>query len=444
MFLMVVVTGFVLFPVIDNYIVLLAVLFIQYIVLLVILLHLYDKYIKPVKLASETVEKLVEGNYQARIYQALDGTIGQLSKQINNLARNLSELSFQEQMQAEQLTTVIDNIESGLVMVDEKGYIHLVNRKFLDMFGKDSKDYVGHLYYEAIGNEIVHKTVQQAFLYEKNIKDSIEHTQGMERSYFEIVGAPIFNERQMLKGAVIVFYDITEFKKLELMRKDFVANVSHELKTPITSITGFAETLVEDKVEEDTQKHFLEIIYKESKRLQTLVEDLLILSKLEQDEMKLDITHINIKQLVEDVVPIIEQQAQQKAITFNVDIESELSLMADGQKVKQILINLLSNAVNYTPAGGCVSLDITEEAERIRIRVQDTGIGMPKEAIHRIFERFYRVDQARSRATGGTGLGLAITKHAVEVHHGEILVESELNKGSTFTVYLPKEQEIAS
>src|SRR5699024_1554614 len=424
---------------VDNYLVLIGVLVILYIILIVILLHIFDKYIKPVQIASDTVSKLIKGNYRARIHYPLNGSIGKLSSQINALARNLSELSIHEQMQAEQLSTVVDNTESGLVLIDEKGYIHLVNRKFISMFRIGPKDYVGHLYYEAMHHDEIHKTVQETFLYERNVKRAFTHINGIDRNYIEIVGAPIFDEKGMLKGAVLVFYDITEFKKLELMRKDFVANVSHELRTPITSIAGFAEALVEDSIDdEETRKKFLKIIYEEGKRLQLLIEDLLILSRLEQDEFQLHVSNVNISEVLEDVVPLIKQQAEQNEINFHVSIDKNPSIVADSQKLKQILINLLANAVSYTPTNGTVQLRIDEAKDQLRIRVSDTGIGIDKEDIPRIFERFYRVDKARSRDTGGTGLGLAITKHIVEVHKGTIKVESELNKGTTFTVLLPK------
>src|SRR5699024_314564 len=168
-----IITGGVLSQFLDNYLVLISVLVIEYIILVLMLLHVFDKYIKPIDKAIHTVDHLVKGNYRARIHHASNGRIGELSRKINALARNLSELSIHEQMQSEQLSTVIDNTESGLALIDEKGYIHLVNRKFVSMFGKTEKDYIGYLYYEVFENERVHETVQQTFLYEKNVKQSL-------------------------------------------------------------------------------------------------------------------------------------------------------------------------------------------------------------------------------------------------------------------------------
>ncbi|MFD2046295.1 two-component system histidine kinase PnpS [Ornithinibacillus salinisoli] len=436
--LLVAITGLVLFQVIDNYIVLISVLLTEYIILIMILLHVYDTYIKPIQKATKTMDQLVKGNFRARMHHPITGSIGALSTKINALARNLSELSIHEQMQAEQFSTVIDNTESGMALIDEKGYIHLVNRKFISMFGKSQRDYIGYLYYDVISNEKVHRIVQETFLYEKNVKKSFIQDNA-SKQYIEIVGAPIFNERNILKGAVLVFYDITELKKLEVMRKDFVANVSHELKTPITSIKGFAETLLDGAIDDkEARQHFTQIIYDESNRLQSLVEDLLTLSRLEKEEYQLTISEVNVSSLIDEITPMIEQYAGQHDINFILESSENITFNADHDRVKQVLINLLTNAINYTPSNGKVTLAVTDNQEFVQIEVSDTGIGIPRDALPRIFERFYRVDKARSRNTGGTGLGLAIVKHIVDVHEGKIEVDSEVNKGTTIKVYFPK------
>lgn len=437
--ILVLVSGAILSQVTNEYIILGSILTVEYIILLLIMLHVYDKYMKPIKKASKTVDELVKGNYRARIHHTSSGSVGELSNKINILARNLSEFSIQEQMQEKQLSTVIDNTQSGLVLLDEKGYIHLVNRKFISMFGGIPQNYNGFLYYEVLDNEKIHQTVQQTFLYEENVKESFTQVIEADKKYIEIVGAPIFNERNMLKGAVLVLYDITHLKKLELMRKDFVANVSHELKTPITSIKGFAETLLDGAMNDsETLENFLTIINDESIRLQGLIEDLLTLSRLEKDEFMLVRTTLNMSKLVDEVLPIINQSAKQKGISVTAEVSDNILIQADKERVKQVMINLLTNALSYTSEEGEVRLKVTDTEDIVHIQVSDTGFGISQEAIPRIFERFYRVDKARSRNTGGTGLGLAIVKHIVEVHDGKITVDSELNNGSTFHVYLPK------
>lgn len=435
-------SGIVLSRIVTNLYVLLAVLVIAYIVLTILLIYLFERYVKPIGKVTNTMDKLLQGNYHARIQYAAKGTIGELSSKINALARNLSELTIQEQIQAEQLSTVIENSESGLVLIDERGYIHIVNRKFISMFGKTPQDYVGYLYYDVLENERIHHTVQETFLYEKQVKQLLSMVKDdQSKIYLEVVGAPIFNERNMLKGAVLVIYDITEFKQLETMRKDFVANVSHELKTPITSIRGFAETLLDGAAEDpEARNQFLQIIFEESKRIQLLIDDLLILSRIEKDEPNITIAPVNMDRILGDIMPVLKQRAEQKEITLLIDAEEGIGVMADSEKIKQVILNLFMNAVNYTPQRGTVTVRIAEENPHVLLEVQDTGIGMEQEALPRIFERFYRVDKGRSRETGGTGLGLAIVKHIVEAHDGKIEVKSEIGKGSTFSVYIPMKE----
>lgn len=441
LFILIAGAGGVLSLIVTDVIILLAVLLFVYFVLIFLLLQIADQYIKPIEQTIKVVEKLTNGNYRARIHHQSIGIAGQLNNNINRLARSLNKLSIDRTIQADQLTTVIDNMESGIVLIDEKGYIHLVNRKFIQTFGNDHKHYLGNLYYDCIDNVKVHKTVQDTFLYEQKIKQSFTHKNNGEKYYLQIVGAPIFNENKTLKGSVLVIHDITEIKKLEVMRKDFVANVSHELKTPITSIVGFSETLIDGaKDEQESLDHFLEIIYEESKRMEVLIDDLLVLSNLEHDEHKIQASEVNMGEVLADVEPIINHLADKRELQFTVEIEERLTLIGDKEKIKQLLINLLANAVNYTPKDGKVTLAVDDQGEYVRIKVEDTGIGIDQQQIKRLFERFYRVDKARSRNTGGTGLGLAIVKHIVEAHRGSITVDSELNQGTIFTIYLPKQQ----
>jgi two-component system, OmpR family, phosphate regulon sensor histidine kinase PhoR len=432
------VTGIVLSQFTNNLFVLLLVLLSEFVVFISMLHFMYEKYMRPIEKATTTLEELVKGNFRARMHHPVTGSMATLLMKINALARSLSDLSIHEKMVAEQLTTVIENIQSGLVLIDEKGYIHLINKKFLSTFGKTEKDYIGYLYYDVIEHEKIHKVIQQTFLYEENVKDFISIVDEVKQ-YFEVVAAPIFDERNIIKGVVLVLYDISDLKQLEVMRKDFVANVSHELKTPITSIRGFSETLLdEDLKDKDIARQFLGIINEESKRLQSLIQDLLTLSKLEKEDSRIELTTVNTNKVVEEVIPVLRQQAEQKGITLHIKHDADINFVADLNGIKQVMINLLANAINYTPKDGNVTLMFKEEEEFIHLSVSDTGIGIPKEALPRIFERFYRVDKARSRNTGGTGLGLAIVKHIVELHKGKIEVESELNVGTTFHLYFPK------
>lgn len=438
-FVLTVINGLLLFPIVDNVIILIAILIINFFILTLFLQFYIVNHMKPLSKAINILSEINQGNYRVRFHFSGENILGTLSNEINSLARNMSEYSIQEKMQREQLTTIIENTENGLVLIDEKGYIHLVNRKFLTIYGKTMKDYKGYLYYEVLEEEVFHKTIQNAFLYEENVKNEFTQFEGTEKVYYQIIGVPIFNEKNRLKGAVLVIHDITELKKLELMRKDFVANVSHELRTPITSIRGFAETLLEDDLKnKEVAKEFLTIIYNESDRMQLLIEDLLTLSRLEQENVQLVVNEIDVEGLLKDIIPAYQMKARKKKISIAFSMDEKLNFKADKEKIKQIIINLLDNAIHYTQEQGKVFLTIDSTEEYVHIHVSDTGMGIDKAALPRIFERFYRVDKARSRNTGGTGLGLAIVKHIVDVHDGKIVIDSEINKGTDIHIYLPR------
>ncbi|CEI83983.1 hypothetical protein J18TS1_00620 [Oceanobacillus oncorhynchi subsp. incaldanensis] len=423
----------------GNWIFIAAIILVEFLVISIIFMQFYNKYTRPLNKASKTVNEMIKGNYSARFNNSNSEEMEQLSKNINKLARNMNEITIQEQMHAEQLTSIIDNMKNGLALIDEKGYVHLVNRGFTEMFQGKEKQYRGHLYYEVFENEAMHDVVQKTFLYEEPVKEQFKNKRGLTKNYMEVIAAPIFNEHNMIKGAVLVIYDITELKRLEKMRKDFVANVSHELRTPITSIRGFAETLKEKQHDEKAAEEFIDIIFKESHRLQLLIEDLLELSRLEREDFQLQKADFNVKQMIDAVLPSLEQKAEKKELHFTTSIPADIHMYADAEKLKQVIINLADNAINYTSSDGSVSLNVSEKNNRVLFSIEDTGIGIEKKAIPRVFERFYRMDKDRSRNTGGTGLGLAIVKHIVEVHQGEIVVESEVNKGTAIHVYIPKD-----
>jgi two-component system phosphate regulon sensor histidine kinase PhoR len=238
-----------------------------------------------------------------------------------------------------------------------------------------------------------------------------------------------------LQGIVAVFHDITDLKKLENVRRDFVANVSHELRTPVTVIKGYAEALLSGNLEEDQDRarRFMEIIYSHAERLASLIGDLLTLSQLESGNLKLDQTHIHLEQAVRHVVGLLEQKWAHKAITVDTSAMTSVPpVLADPGRLEQVIINLLDNAIKYTPHGGTITFVARETDDTVTIGVRDSGIGIPSKDLPRIFERFYRVDAARSREEGGTGLGLSIVKHIIQLHGGAVDVDSETGKGSTF------------
>jgi two-component system phosphate regulon sensor histidine kinase PhoR len=240
-------------------------------------------------------------------------------------------------------------------------------------------------------------------------------------------------------GAVIVLHDITDLRKLERVRRDFVANVSHEFKTPLTAIQGFAETLLAGAIDDAQNRvRFLEIILEHSQRLARLTDDLLRLSQMDADRLGLEIQGVGVSQFVESCVETARRPAAERDLRISVNLSNRLpDIAADRRRLAEVLQNLLDNAIQYTPPGGQIMLSASANGSEVTFTVSDTGIGIPQTDQPRIFERFYRVDVARSREVGGTGLGLAIAKHLVEVHGGRIWVESEVGQGSQFHFTVP-------
>ena len=398
------------------------------------------KYTKPIEVATNTAIELAKGNYRARAYENPTDETMSLSTSINILARNLQEMENSREMQQDRLSTLIENIGSGVLLIDSKGYVTLMNKAYKHLFNVSSSDFLYRLYYEVIPYKEVIGIIEEIFITETSLKKQIVLSLQIERKYFEVYGAPIIGNHDEWKGIVLVFHDITELKHLEQMRQDFVANVSHELRTPITSIKGFSETLLDGNLkDEKVLRDFLTIILNESDRLQALIQELLELSKIENQEFSLTLTKLDINSLLADTITMFTRKAEEKGVHLQLEDTKE-SIIIDGDlhRLKQVFINLISNAINYTPTSGSVTVSVREDAKNVYVKVKDTGIGIENEEIPRIFERFYRVDRARSRNSGGTGLGLAIVKHLVEAHKGYIRVKSKVGKGTSFTVQLKK------
>ncbi|WP_231686811.1 two-component system histidine kinase PnpS [Bacillus sp. JCM 19034] len=302
--------------------------------------------------------------------------------------------------------------------------------------------WLNELYHDVIKHKELIRVIQTIFITEQRYRQQVSFPVMYEMRHFDVYGAPIVSNQGRLKGIALVLHDITELKKLEQIRKDFVANVSHELKTPVTSIKGFTETLLDGAMEsKELRVKFLNIINKESDRLQRLIYDLLELSRIEKDIFQLQWRDVELASISEDVDQLLTEKASEKEIKLEFDIDDDCKFEGDPERVKQIMINLVHNAITYTSNAGKVKVIATNHGDTIDLTVSDTGVGISEEALPRIFERFYRVDPARSRHSGGTGLGLAIVKHLVEAHEGKISVDSELGKGTTFTITFNRQRE---
>lgn len=410
------------------------------IIIMIITHQLTYQLTKPIGEAAKVASELARGNYRARTNNQSTGEIGKLNTSINLLAKNLEMMEKMQEMQQDRLIALIKNMASGLLFIDSRGHIILINDTYKEIFNVKEEDYLKNLYYKVIDHREVVNLIEDIFITEQKIKKRLVLTLGIERRYFEVYGAPILSANDVWKGVVLVFHDITEIINLEKVRKDFVANVSHELKTPITSIKGFAETLLDGALnDKNALEQFLSIIYQESIRMQALIQDLLELSKIEDDSFTLNVEKFQINELLEEVILILQGKAEEKHIQLHFDPPPyPMHIEGDPYRLKQVFINLITNGISYTPEGGKVTVSLEEREHTICVNVKDTGIGIEKDQIPRIFERFYRVDKARSRNSGGTGLGLAIVKHIVEAHKGRISVESELGTGSIFSIELQK------
>jgi len=403
-------------------------------------IRITSRYTKLIEDTSNVAIELSHGNYRTRSsVERIDET-GVLSTSINILAQNLQELVKAQEMQQDRLEVLIENMGAGLILIDSRGYISLINKGYIDIFHVDQATYLDKLYYEVIKYEDICNLVAEVFRTEQKVSKQVLLPLLIERKYFVVYGVPIIGTNNVWKGVLLVFHDITELKKLEQMRKDFVANVSHELKTPITSIKGFSETLLDGAMNnQETLEAFLSIILKESDRLQSLIQDLLDLSKIEQQGFELAVHKLDLKVVLEEVITLLRTKAEAKKIQITFYCKKEhVFIGGDVNRLKQVFINLIVNAITYTPVEGDVRVILLEHINQVRIHVKDTGVGIDSEEIPRIFERFYRVDRARSRNSGGTGLGLAIVKHLIEAHKGQISVRSEVGKGSEFIIELPK------
>ena len=391
-------------------------------------------YIRPINEVTYATSLLADGYYHVRVPESNVKETKALFVTTNELARRLQKLNNRQKIQSNRLKTTLENIPSSVLMIDKHGEIVVANSAYYEVFSPDqsveNKSYIGFI------NDKIEKLIMESFRTEKVIYEQIEvDINNVHTKYFDVSCVPILSKsKKKLQGMVVVLHDITNLQKLENLRREFVANVSHELKTPITSIKGFAETLIEGaKNDEDSLNMFLNIILKESIRIESLVMDLLDLSHIEQQN-EITTSYMNLSELAYTTIDNLQNQAQNKNITIESNIEQDVIFKANENKIAQVITNLLSNAINYSTNDNKVIVSVYREGKKVNLEIQDFGIGISAEEQKHIFERFYRVDKARSRDSGGTGLGLSITKHIVEAHNGRISVVSRLNEGSTFKV----------
>lgn len=421
------------------YVVLVILFTIALILIAIVSRYMIRNFTAPIDNVTETALELAKGNYRARAHENEQERMMPLSHSINILARNLQDITTIREVEEERLKTLIENMGSSLMMIGREGNISIVNRVFLERFGMQIGDVQGKVFRTIGLPKSLEQFIDHVFLTEMPYRQQIKMEVQQELYNKEVYGAPVIGDHGRWLGVVIVMHDITELVRLEQIRKDFVANVSHELRTPITSIKGFSETLLDGAYKDEKMLlSFLEIIYKESNRLQMLIQDLLELSKIEQHGFTVNIMPMGLQDVLIRGAELTGPRLDEKNMSFQVDIERDVEVMGDANRIIQIVTNLITNAITYSPENTTVSIRLKENEKYGIIEIEDQGIGIEKHEIARVFERFYRVDRARSRNSGGTGLGLAIVKHLVEAHHGRIQVESEVGVGTKMIVMIPK------
>lgn len=395
------------------------------------------KITRPVREIIEVSTDLANHKYDSRIHGKISGELQDLSISVNTLAESLETQMFEIKQNEQRLNAIVQNLVSGVMLINVDKQVIMTNRTMYQILGET--EITGKPFYEVIKSfalsQLIEATFETKTIQQKEIILYFPREMILDASV-----SPILGENGEITGIILLLHDITQIRHLENVRSEFVTNVSHELKTPVTALKGFAETLLDGAMyDEVLLKKFLTIIKEESDRLHRLIMDILALSRIEQNPVAENVELVDVDEVIEQSARTIFEMATEKNIRVTIPEKTSASVMieTDRDKLQQIVINLLSNAINYTPVDGKVEVKLIEQEAEVIIEVTDNGIGIPAKDIDRVFERFYRVDKARSRHSGGTGLGLSIVKHLVE-NCGRIEVESQEEVGSTFRVTLPK------
>lgn len=395
----------------------------------------------PIKVLTRQATAVAEGRFDERVPVLGTDEIGQLSAAFNDMTDRLSEALALNEEEKEKLSSVLTNMNDGVLATDELGRIIISNRRAEELMG--SVKWEGRTLSEAlkVDKAPIARTLDgeaSSMLLRRELEESDDET------VLRVTLTPIRRRDKGVAGAIAVLHDVTEAEKLEQARREFVANVSHELRTPLTTIKSYAEALDDGAMEErELAQNFVGVIRNETERMIRLVSDLLHLSRFDSRRVQLRREKTNMHEMLEEVVDRFSFQLRQKAITATVHAAPKLKpVWLDRDGIDQVLDNLVSNAIKYTLDGGTIDLSASYNgAGHLCVVVKDTGIGIPRKDLERIFDRFYRVDKARSRNMGGTGLGLSIAREIVRAHGGTIALDSEAGVGTVVTVMLPLVQE---
>jgi two-component system phosphate regulon sensor histidine kinase PhoR len=382
--------------------------------------------------------RVAGGDFRPLPMERKDDEISDLGRTLNETAARLDSTIRTLTEERNQSAAILRSMAEGVAVIGSNQRLIFCNEAFSKALAIGGSDLEGRPIAEVIRQSDLLESIREALAGSERVRTELAIGALRTRS-FSVTAAPV-RSGSAIRGAVMVLYDISELRRLERARRDFVANISHEFKTPLTAIQGFAETLLAGAIDDaQNRMRFLEIIRNNSVRLGRLTDDLLKLSQIEAGKLQVDFRPVEVAAVIESCVDMARLHAQSEQLTIETDYGHDLpKIKGDIGSLEEVLQNLLDNALRYTLPGGRITVRASEQEGMVVISVVDTGIGIPKAEQERIFERFYRVDSARSRELGGTGLGLSIAKHLVEAHGGRIEVQSEVGKGSTFFVILPR------
>ncbi len=397
---------------------------------------------KPLFRIIEHVEQFAGGDFSQRFPRSGTLETARLSEALNSMAYQINEKIEMIERQKKEQQSVLESMVEGVIAFDNNGHVISMNKAGTRLLNLDDNDVSGKFLGELIKNESLENLVIAVL--ETSLPQEAEITINLPNEQILTVRvSPLHDEESKTLGALMVINDITRLRNLERGRREFVANVSHELRTPLTSIKGFVEALYDGALNEpENAKRFMEIIYRQTNRLISILEDLLTLSRLER-EGELDEVEFrmeNLKSVLENAEQICAFNAEKKHIRLRLECPNDLVVRMSSPLIEEAMINLIDNAIKYSPENKNVDIMAERKGQWIVICVKDEGAGIPDEHLSRIFERFYRVDKARSRKLGGTGLGLAIVKHIAQVHGGRVDVQSSMGRGSCFSIFLPLER----
>ncbi len=390
--------------------------------------------LRPLRELADAVAAIASGQLERRAPWHARDEMGRIAASINFMAEQLRRQLEEATAEKERIAAVLASMAEGVLVLDAEGRVLLANPRFRSLFGIHGP-IEGRIPLEVIRNVEVDEVLRDVRSAEPLARD----VEGVgPRELTLQMHAAVFPARGKRLGTVLVFHDVTEVRRLESMRRDFVANVSHELKTPLTAIRGYAETLASGGVPADRTRSFLEVILRHSERLGALIDDLLQLSRIESRKLELHPISMDVVVAARSLLRDLAPRLAEKGHTAEVVDAGAAPARADERALEQVLMNLLDNAIKYTDPKGRISVSVRASPVKVWVAVSDTGIGIPRADLPRVFERFYRVDKARSRELGGTGLGLSIVKHLVQALGGEVHIESEPGRGTRVSFSLPR------